>query len=532
MTEKTIRLATAILAGSLLLGASNALAETVLRRGNGAEPKSLDPAHISIDIEGHIMQDLYEGLVVFDNAGKIQPGVAESWKISTDGTVYTFTLRKDAKWSDGTPVTAGDFVFSLQREENPKTAGEYANILYPIKNAQKVNKGDLPIEQLGVKAVDDHTLEITLEQPTPFFLQLMTHYTSLPISKANYEKFGEQFVKPGNMVSNGAFKLQAHVPNDSLTVVKNENYWDAKNVKLDKVIFYPIDDQAAAQRRYEAGELDVSYGIPLDQLKRLKANFGAQVHATPALSTEYYAFDTREAPYSDVRVRQALSMAVDRDFVANDIRSGAVIPAYSFVPPGMEGYGTGPQPEFAKLSQIDREDKAVELMKEAGYGKGGKPLNIEIRYNTNADHERLATAIADMWKTTFGATVKLTNLDVASHYSYLQEGGKFNVARAAWAADYADPENFLALQIGDNKTFNYPHWKNAEFDALMAQSYKETDPAKRMEILKKAEAIQVKEQPIMPLYFRSNLWMVSEKVQGWGDNGVDWHLSKYLSLSK
>ncbi|MCM2291953.1 peptide ABC transporter substrate-binding protein [Allorhizobium sp. BGMRC 0089] len=532
MASMKLKLLSAVLTGTLLFGASSALAEVVLHRGNGGEPTSLDPAHVSIDIEGFIIGDLFEGLVVFDNAGKIQPGVAKDWKVSDDGLTYTFNLRSDAKWSNGTPVTAGDFVFAWQREMNPKTAAEYANILFPIKNAEKVNKGELPVDQLGVKAVDDHTLQVTLEQPTPYFLQLMTHYTALPLNKANVEKFGDQFVKPGNLVSNGAFKLEDRVPNDHLTVVKNSDYWDAKDVKIDKVIFYPIDDKAAAMRRYEAGELDVSYDPPVSQLKDLQKKFGSEVHKVPALSTEYYAFDTREAPMTDVRVRRALSMAIDRDFIASDIRQGAVSPAYSFVPPGMEGYGTGPQPDFASLSQVDREDKAAALMKEAGYGKGGKPLNIEIRYNTNSDHEKLATAIADMWKTDFGANVKLTNLDVASHYSYLKDGGKFSVARAAWAADYADPQNFLFLLLGDNKTFNYSHWKNADYDKYMAESDKEKDPAKRMDLMKKAEAILVNEQPIMPIYYRSNIWMVSKKVKGWGDNAVDWHLSKYLSLDK
>ncbi|MEP7456264.1 peptide ABC transporter substrate-binding protein [Phyllobacterium sp. SB3] len=532
MTLMKFNFRTALLLGSLMLGASPALAEAVLHRGNSGEPQTLDQSQTSIDIEAFIVKDLYEGLTIYDADGKIVPGAAESWTVSDDGLVYTFKIRADAKWSDGSPVTAEDFVFSMQRVEDPKTAAGYANILYPIKNAEKVNKGEAKLEELGVKSVDDKTLEITLEQPTPFFIELLSHQTALPINKASFEKNGAEFVKPGKLVGNGAFKLAEHVPNDHLTVVKNENYWDAANVKLDKVIFYPIDDQAANVRRYEAGELDLVYNFSSDQINRLRAANPKQVHVTPAAATYYYPFDTRTEPFNDVRVRRALSMSVDRDFLANDIYDGTKLPVYSLVPPGLESYGEPAKADFAELSQLDREDKAIELMKEAGYGEGGKKLDIEIRYNTNPNHERVATAVADMWKKTFGANVTLMNLDISSHYAYLQEGGKFNVARAGWVADYADAENFLNLNVSTNKTFNYGHYENPEFDALMKKSYAERDPAARSKILHEAEALIMRDQPIAPLMNDANLWLVSDKVKGWGDNPNNEHLSKYLSIAE
>ncbi len=522
----------ALLLGSLLIGASSALAETVLHRGNAGEPQTLDQAQTSINIESFILKDLYEGLTIYDPAGKVVAGAAESWTVSDDGTVYTFKIRENAKWSDGSPVTAEDFAFSFKRVEDPATASKYANILYPIKNAEKINKGEGKVEDLGVKVIDDRTLEVTLERPTPFFLELLTHQTALPVSKASVEKNGADFVKPGIMVSNGAYKLEAHVPNDSLTVVKNPNHWDAANTKIDKVIFYPIDDQAASVRRFEAKEMDIAYNFSADQLDRLRKSYGDQVHVSPALATYYYTFDTREAPYNDVRVRRALSMAVDRDFLANEIYSGSQLPAYSLVPPGMGSYGEPAKADFAKMSQLDREDEAVKLMKEAGYGEGGKPLSIEIRYNTNPNHERVATAVADMWKTTFGAKVSMVNLDVASHYGYLQEGGKFNVARAGWVADYADAENFLALSVSSNKTFNYSKFNNPEFDALMKKSYDEQDPVARNKILHEAETILMREQPIAPFLTQAELWLVSDRVKGWQDNANNAHLSRFLSVSE
>ncbi|MDO9415203.1 peptide ABC transporter substrate-binding protein [Pararhizobium sp.] len=532
MNQFNVTFRTALVLGSLIIAASPALAETVLHRGNAGEPQTLDQAHTSINIEEFILKDLFEGLTVYDAAGQIVPGAAESWTASADGTVYTFKLRADAKWSDGSPVTAGDFAFSFQRVEDPKTAAGYANILYPIKNAEKINKSGLPVDQLGVKAIDDKTLELTLERPTPFILELLAHQTALPISKASFDKNGADFVKPGIMVSNGAYKLTAHVPNDTLTAEKNASYWDAANVKIDKVIFYPIDDQAASVRRFEAKEMDIAYNFSADQLDRLRKSYGEQVHVSPALATYYYAFDTRTEPYSDVRVRRALSMAVDRDFLAKDIYSGSQLPSYSMVPPGIASYGEPSKADFADMSQLDREDKAIELMREAGYGEGGKPLAIEIRYNTNPNHERVATAVADMWKNTFGATVTMVNLDVSSHYAYLQEGGKFNVARAGWTGDYADAENFLALSVSTNKTFNYGHFTSAEFDALMKKSYEEMDPAVRSKILHEAETLMMKEQPVAPFLAQAELWLVASRVKGWQDNAANQHLTRFLSIAE
>jgi oligopeptide transport system substrate-binding protein len=512
--------------------ATSASAEVVLHRGNGGEPQTLDQAHTSIDVEANVLKDLYEGLTDYDATGTIVPGVAESWTISDDGLTYTFKLRANAKWSNGDPVTAGDFVYSFRRIEDPKTAAGYATILYPIKNAEPINTAtaDKPMapDQLGMKAVDDKTLEITLERPTPYFIELLSHQAALPVHQASVEKFGDDFVKPGNMVSNGAYMLTENVANDHITLVKNPNYHDAANAKIDKVIYYPTEDQAAAIRRFQAGELDLQYQFPADQMEYLKGQLGDQVHVGARLSTYYYAFDTRHEPFSDVRVRQALAMAVDRDFLTQKIYSGAQLPAYSFVPPGIAGY-TPAQAAFGSLSQLDREDEAKKLLAEAGYGEGGKPLKIEIRYNTNANHEKVATAIADNWKAV-GADVTLMNLDVKSHYAYLQEGGTFDVARAGWIADYGDPENFLFLCVSTNKTFNYGHYDNPKFDELMKQSYAERDLVKRKQILHDAEVVLMQDQPVTPLMNDAALWLVSSKVKGFVDNAVNFHLTRYMSL--
>lgn len=521
-------LAVALLAGAIASAATPAAAEVVLHRGNGGEPQTLDQAHTSIDVEANVLKDLYEGLTIYDAAGKVVAGAAESWAVSDDGTVYTFKIRPAAKWSNGDPVAAEDFVFSLRRLQNPKEAAGYANILYPVKNAEAINKNQKPVEELGAKAVDEKTLEITLERPTPYFLELLAHQSALPVNKKSVEANGVDFVKPGKMVSNGAFMLAENIANDHIAVVKNPHFWDAANVKIDKVIFYPLDDQAAAVRRFMAGELDVNYYFPTDQTEYLRRQLGEQVHMSASLASYYYAFDTRRPPFDDVRVRKALAMAIDRDFLSDEIFQGGQLPLYSAVPPGIPTYGEPEKTDYADKAQLDREDEAKRLLEEAGYGKGGKPLKIDIRYNTNVNHEKVATAVANNWKA-LGATVTLTNLDVKSHYAYLQEAGEYGVARCGWTADYADAENFLALNVSANKTFNYAHWKNDKYDALMKQSYEERDPAKRSAILHEAEKILLAEEPVTSLMIFASPWLVSSKVKGWQDNAVNDHLSRFLT---
>lgn len=520
-----------LLCFALTAGVS-AQAEQVLRRGIPGEPNSLDPAKASLWLEYYLMKDIYEGLVSYDGAGKIVPGVAESWSASADGTVYTFKLRPDAKWSDGTPVTAEDFFYSFRRLVDPATGAMDPRLQYPIKNARPISKGEKPVDQLGVRVVDARTLEITLERPTPYFLDLMANGTALPVNRANVEKTGGQFARPGVLVSNGAFKLVGHVANDSVTLEKNPAYWNAANVKLDKVVYIPFVDQAASVRRFEAREVDMLFTFPASDLPRLRKAYGDQVRVAPGLTVEYYVFDTRRPPFDDVRVRRALSMVIDRDFLAQEIFQGTARPSYSMLAPGMASYGDTSKVDFADWSQIDREDAAAKLIKEAGYGAGGKPLDITIRYNTSPTNERAATAIAHMWKQAFGANVRLHNLDLASHYAYLQQGGEFQVARGSRTAEYADAEAVLSLDISTSKTFNYAKYNNPEYDALVARSYTEADPATRSATLHRAEALLMRDQPTMPLLNMANLWLVSSRIKGYQDNALNEHPSRFLSLSE
>jgi len=532
MTASFARLLAATALGFLPLAlpmtATGAQAEVVYNRGNDSDPETLDPHKSSTISEAHIQRDLFEGLVIQDPKAQIVPGVAESWTISDDGKTYTFKLRQDAKWSNGDPLTAGDFVFSLQRILDPKTASEYANVLYPIRNAEKFNKGEAKAEDIGVKAVDDHTLEITLENPTPYFLELLTHHSSLPVHRASIEQHGDEFVKPGNLVSNGAYTLKEVVPNSRITLVKNPQFHAADEVKIDTVNYIPFEDRSACVRRFEAGEIHSCSDLPTEQLPQLREKFGEQVNTPPYAGVYYYAIKTSKKPFDDVRVRRALAMAIDRDFLAADIWANSMLPAYSLVPPGTANYGQPAEVDFKAKEMLDREDEAKKLMEEAGFTEAN-PLKVEIRYNTSENHKNTATAIADMWKG-IGVETTLLNVDGATHFAYLKQKGDFDIARAGWIADYNDAQSFLFLLESDNAGFNYADYANPEYDRLMNEAETTSDLEKRAELLRQAEEIAMKDMPYIPLLHYSSHTLVTDKLKGWEDNIQDVHPTRFLSL--
>jgi oligopeptide transport system substrate-binding protein len=516
------------LIGSTMLAMSvtGAFAEVVFNRGNSADPESLDPHKTSTVYEAHILRDLFSGLTMQDAKAEVIPGAAESWTVSPDGKTYTFKLRADGKWSDGTPVTANDYVFSWRRLVDPATAAEYAYMLAPVVNAEVITKGEKKPDELGVKAIDDLTFEVTLNAPTPYFLEMLTHQAAYAVSKANVEKFGADFVKPGNLVSNGAYMLAEFVPNDHVKVVKNPNFFDAANVKIDTVNFIPTEDRSTAMKRFEAGELDSNDDIPTEQLADLKAKFGDQVRLGPYLGNYYYVFKFPKAPWDNAKLRHAVSMAIDRDYLAEKVWQNTMIPAYSFVPPGIGGYETKTT-DYAEMSQLDREDAAKKILTELGYGPD-KPLKLEIRYNTSENHKNTAVAIQEQLKP-LGIEVSLLNTDTKTHYAHLENHGDFDVSRAGWIADYKDPENFLALcKTGTGN--NYAEYSNKEYDDLMAAAAASADPAERMKKLSEAEAIGVaRDLFVLPLLYYGFHTVVSNKLKGWEDNVMDVHPSRFLS---
>jgi oligopeptide transport system substrate-binding protein len=508
----------------LVMSVSGAFAEVVFNRGNSADPESLDPHKTSTVYEANILRDLFSGLTAQSAKAEVIPGAAESWTVSEDGKTYTFKLRADGKWSDGTPVTADDFVFSWNRLVDPATAAEYAYLLSPVVNADAINKGEKD-KVLGVKAVDPLTLEVQLNAPTPYFLEMLTHQSTYAVSKANVEKFGAEFIKPGNLVSNGAYMLAEFVPNDHIKAVKNPHFYDAANVQIDTVNYIPTEDRSTAMKRLEAGELDSNDDIPTEQLNELKAKFGDQVRLGPYLGTYYYAFKIPKAPWDNVKLRHAISMAIDRDDLASNVWKNTMIPAYSFVPPGITGYETRTT-DYAEKDQLDREDEAKKILAELGYGPD-KPLKMEIRYNTSENHKNTAVAIQEQLKP-LGIEVTLLNTDTKTHYAHLEQHGDFDIARAGWIADYKDPENFLALcKTGTGN--NYSEYTNKEYDDLMAAAAAAPSPEDRMKKLSDAEGIGVaRDLCVVPLLYYGFHTVVSNKIKGWEDNVMDVHPTRFL----
>ena len=521
MPLKTLLAGTAI----LTLTTTLAFADVVFNRGNSADPESLDPHKTATVYEANILRDLFMGLMIHNAKAELQPGAAESYTVSDDGKVYTFKLRQGALWSDGSPVTAADFVFSWQRVVDPKTAAEYAYMLAPIVNAEDVTAGKKQPAELGVRAVDDMTFEVTLNASTPYFLEMLTHQATLPVSKANVESKGVAFIKPGNLVSNGAYRLAEFVPNDHVKVIKSATFYDAANVQIDVVNYIPTEDRSAAMKRLEAGEIDSNDDIPTEQLTELRAKFGDQVRIGPYLGTYYYVFKIDKAPWNNVKLRQAISMAIDRDALADQVWKNTMVPAYGFVPQGVNGYETS-LTDYADMTQLDREDAAKKILTELGYGPD-KPLKMEIRYNTSENHKNTAVAIQEQLKPV-GVEVTLLNTDTKTHYGFLEQHGDFDIARAGWIADYKDPSNFLDLCKSGTGN-NYSGYSNPEYDKLLAEAAV-SPPVERMTKLSQAEAIGVaRDLCVVPLLYYGFHTIVMKNITGWENNVMDVHPTRFLT---
>jgi oligopeptide transport system substrate-binding protein len=524
MLKRLVRASTGVALAALL--SSAAFAEVVYNRGSAADLETVDPHKTSTTYEAHVMRDLFEGLVMQDANANLIPGAAESWTVSDDGLVYTFKIRADAVWSNGDPVTAQDFVYSFGRLQDPATAAEYASMLYVVKNAETINKGEMKPEEIGAKAIDDKTLEITLNAPTPYFLEMLTHQASYPVHRGSIEKLGEEWLKPGNLVSNGAFTLAEFIPADHIKMVKNPKFHDAASVMIDVVNFIPTEDRSAAMKRFEAGEFDSYDDLPTEQLTDLKAKFGDQIRVGPYLGTYYYTMKWDKEPWSNVELRNAISMAIDRDFLAEKVWSNSMIPAYGMVPPGVDGY-TSAQAEYATMDQLDREDKAKEILEKLGYSPAN-PLHMEIRFNTSENHKNTAVAIQEQLKP-LGVEITLLNTDTKTHYGFLEQKGDYDVARAGWIADYKDPETFLGISQAASGN-NYSSYNSPKYEELMKKAAAAGgNPEERMKILGEAEKVLVDELGNIPLLFYSYHNIVSSKLKGFEDNVMDVHPSRFMS---
>jgi oligopeptide transport system substrate-binding protein len=502
----------------------------VLHLGNGTEIQSLDP-HRGEDVSGsNVQRDLYEGLIGEAPDGELIPGVAESWTISDDGKIYTFALRRNARWSNGDPVTAHDFVFGLRRGVDPATLSNYSYILSPILNADDAAAGRKPPAELGVRALDDFTLEITLANPTAYFLGLLTHSMAYPVHRASLETHGGEFTRPGNLVGNGAFVLAEWVVQSHIKIVRNPHYWDNARNKIDEVWFYPTEDLNAELQRYRAGELDVTYTIPATQLRWIRDNIPDELRITPYLGSYYYGLNTTRAPFKDQpSLRRALSLAIDRTIIAEQILGTGHIPAYGFVPP-IRHYESQQMAEAA-WTQAEREAEAKRLYAEAGFS-AANPLRTEILYNTHDDHRRVAVAIAAMWKQVLGVEATIRNQEWKVYLDTRNQKKETQVFRMGWIGDFNDPAAFLEL-LRSTSGQNDSGYANLEYDRLLAAAQSELDAGRRAGLLAEAERLMLADMPIVPVYFYVSMHLVKPWIGGYTVNIMDhtyhkdWYVLKH-----
>lgn len=502
--------------------------EMSLHLGNSAEPLTLDPHKASGTWENNIIGDMFIGLTTEDEFGKPIPGMAKSWEVSPNGLVWTFALR-DANWSDGRPVKAQDFVTGFRRLFAAETLAQYASLQYAVRNAEKVHKGELPPDQLGVRAIDEKTLEMTLEYPAPYLPGLLTHYTAFAVPTHLVEKYGDDWIQPENIEVNGAFKLAEWRTNDYVRVVKNENFYDVENVCLNEVLYYPAEVNAMT-RRYRNGEFDLVNDFPGQMGERLREEFGDEVRIHPYMGTWYYVYNTLKPPFDDARVRRALSMAVDREFIVDEIRKSGDTPASALVPPSVDNYSEFV--EQVKPNWFDdpievRREKARLLLEAAGFGPDN-PLKFEFTHRTTGDNPRIAPVLQNDWASIAPwVQAEISPIETQIHYDRLR-AGDFEVGDAGWIADFNDAKNFLYLLETATDGMNYGKYSNPDFDLLMQLAALEQDMNKRAQLMRQAEEIIAADQPQAQIFWYTNRALVSSDVTGYEDNLTHIHRSRFI----
>ncbi len=485
-----------------------------LVRNNGSEPQSLDPHKIEGVPESALARDLFEGITIVGPDGEILPGSATSWE-NKDFTVWTFKIREDAKWSNGDPVTAQDFVYSWQRLADPNTASPYESYLQyaHIVNIDDIIAGKKKPTELGVKALDNNTLEITLSEAVPYLPKLLAHSSMSPVNQKVIEKFGEKWTQPANFVGNGAYVLKNWTVNERIELERSPTYWDNKNTVINKVTFLPISSEVTDVNRYRAGEIDMTYSnLPIEFFQKLKKEIPDELRISPYLCTYYYEINNEKAPFDDPRVREALKLSMDRDIITYKVKNQGDIPAYGFTPPFTDSIKESKPEWFASWTQEQRNEKARQLLEEAGYNKAN-PLKFKLLYNTSDLHKKVAIAASSIWKKNLGAEVSLENQEWKTFLDTRHQGN-YDVARAGWCADYNEPSSFLNMMLSYSSN-NTVHYKNKQFDAYMKESLRVKSDDERAEIYQKAEGVLDKDSAIVPLYYYVNTRLVKPYVGGY-----------------
>ena len=505
-----------------------AKANQVLHVGNGQEPQELDPHIITGVSEIKILSALFEGLVGQDptNLDPI-PGAAESWDISPDGLSYTFHLRPDLKWSDGQPLEATDFAYSFQRALTPEVAAPNAYLLYVLKNAAACYRGEVPFQDVGVKAPDDRTLELQLSHPAPYLLSLLAHPICFPVQRETVASEGNAldrspgWTRPGKLVSNGPFRLSDWKVNGYVHVVKNPRYWDAERTRLNQVFFYPTESREAEERAFRAGQLHLTEAMPVSKVGFYRDRNHPSLQIEPYLGTYYLQLNTRKPPLSDARVRRALGLAIDRDLIVESITRGGQQPAWHFTPPGTGGYT--PAIDGDKNIELARE-----LLAQAGYPGGESLPELTYLYNTSENNKAIAEALQQMWRQNLGLRVELINQEWKV-YTHSRETGQFDIMRSSWIGDYLDATSFLDVWTSQSGN-NFTGWKSSGYDRLLSQARHSNAAAQRFEIFGQAEELLMREQPIITLYFYTSVYLKHPSVKGFHPTLLNYHPWKFIYL--
>lgn len=500
-----------------------------LVRNNGSEPSSLDPHKVESDVENNIISDLFEGLVSVSPTGEIEPRLAEKWE-NKDNTVWTFHLRPGVTWSDGTAITAQDIVWSWQRLVSPLTASPYAS--YPgnmhIVNGAEIAQGQKAPGTLGVKAVDDATLEVTLTQPNAAFLAMLAHPSLVPLDKVLISRYGDKWTKPEHIVTSGPYKLSQWVVNERIVAERNPRYWDNAHTVINKVTYLPISSETADVNRYKAGEIDIVYTVPINQFAQLKKTMGDQLDVSPQLATYYYEFNTTRPPFNDPRVRRALNMALDKDIIAEKVLGQGQRPAWLISQPDIGGVKLH-NPEYASWPREKRIAEAKKLLSEAGYNET-HPLVFNLLYNTSESHQRIAIAASSMWKKNLGVEAKLQNQEWKTMLDAMHTHN-FDAVRYAWIADYDDAATFLNnFRTGDSE--NTSQYSNPAYDEALRNAAKASDTTARGKFYQQAEDLLGQDVPAIPVYHYVRTHLVKPWVGGFTPDKLGYYYTKDMYIKK
>ena len=500
----------------------------MLVRGGGPDPDSLDPQKVRGAEAQGIVRDLCEGLTTLDKTAAVAPGVASRWSVSADGKVYTFSLRPEARWSNGERVVAADFVAGLRRLVDPATASGYAQYADVIANTGEIVAGRKPPEALGVAAPDDSTVVVTVSAPAPYLPALLSHPSTCPVHRPTLASHSESYARPGVMVSDGAFVLKEWVQGSYILAARNRYYWNDAATRLAAVKYLVITDENAELARYRGGELEVTAVVPRGQFDWIKEHLGSELHVSPQLTTYYYGFNLRRAPFKDQpKLRRALSLVIDREKLASLVLRVGELPAYGWVAPGIDNY-TPQSFDYRGEPMEARIAEAQRLYREAGYSPR-KPLAFELSYNAAEVHTKLAVAVASMWKEALGAEVRLTQVEFKTLLQEIDRGD-VELFRSSWAGDYNDAQTF-AQYLKSDFGLNLPRYQSAAYDALLTRAATEVDLSARRALLEEAERVMLADTPLMPLYFYVNKHLVKPQVLGWYDNVMNVTYSRDLGLA-